>query len=35
VGPRRHIHEHISEQTVPSTAGKTRVSKQLTSIRVN
>ena len=29
VGPRRHIHEHISEQTVPNTAGKTRVRNNL------
>ena len=29
VGPRRHIHEHISEQTVPNTAGTTRVRNNL------
>lgn len=29
VGPRRHIHEHISEQTVPNTAGKSRVRNNL------
>jgi hypothetical protein len=28
-GPRCHIHEHISEQTVPNTAGMTRVRNNL------
>jgi hypothetical protein len=35
LGPRRRFHEHISEQTVPNTAGFDPSPKQLTSIRLN